>query len=78
MLQYFSNGIWKPLPHDNFLINVANKAKSLVRPIEAQLHKGEVVKVGHFTFREKQNAPNPAHQKHRPATHQRPQPQGNQ
>lgn len=48
----FSNGIWKPMPHDNFLINVANKNKQPLRPLEHHLQAGEVVKVGGYTFKQ--------------------------
>ena len=49
--QYFSNGIWKAMPHDNFLINEANKRKLLIRPIELHLKQGEVVRVGPYVFK---------------------------
>ncbi len=56
MYLVFSNGVWKPMPHDNFMLNVAHKNKQLIRPIEAQLREGKVVKVGGFTFKETKGA----------------------
>jgi hypothetical protein len=50
----FSNGIFKPMPHDNFLINVARKANEPVRPIEQHLKNGELVRVGNFQFKMEQ------------------------
>lgn len=77
MLQMFSNGIWKPMPHDNFLINVANRAQQPIRPIEAQLHKGAVVKVGQFTFREKKDGKGNTSAGNRQETHRTPKPARN-
>lgn len=48
----FSNGIWKHMPHDNFLINVAKRNEQPLRPLELHLEAGKTVRVGDFVFRQ--------------------------
>jgi hypothetical protein len=49
---YYSNGIFKPMPHDNFLINVArDNGRIPVRPLEQHLKEGKTIKVGPYQFK---------------------------
>lgn len=46
------NGGFVPMMHDNFMLNVANKSEVAIRPIEKELEKGQIIKVGKFYFKQ--------------------------